>query len=91
MVIEDLYNIIRFYNVKNNAKYKLPEETYKTLKSANKLENEIGNTTQIIINQAEIDNSNRFNSKQLESTCDTLRNYNKYTTKYYNIKHVQVY
>lgn len=89
-IIEDLYNIISIHKVKNNPKSKFPDELYKTLKSAKKLEKEIENTTKITINEAENDNFNSFNFKQLESICDSIKLNNKYTTKYYNIKQVQV-
>lgn len=89
-IIEDLYNIISLHKVKNTPKSKFPDELYKTLKSATKLEKDIENTTQITINEVENDNLNSFNSKELGSICDAVKHNNKYTTRYYNIKQVQV-
>lgn len=88
--IEGLYNIISLYKVKSSSKNKLPDEIYKYLKSAIKLEKDIENITKIVIDEIEKENFNSSNIKQLEFVCDSIKKSNENTTNYYNIKHIQV-
>lgn len=90
MSIEELYTILSLYKVKCSLKNKLPDETYKSLKSAIKLEKKIENSTKIIVEEIEKENFNHSISKQLEFMCESVKNSNKNKTNYYNIKHVQV-
>lgn len=91
LVIEELYDIISIYKIKYNSKNKLPDDTYKYLKAAIKLDKELGNTTKIFIDEIETDNFTNMNSKQLELVCGAVKNYNENTNKYYNIKHILVW
>lgn len=88
--IEELYNILSLYKVKYSLTNKLPDETYKYLKSAIKLEKEIENSTKIIIEEIEKENFNDSISKQLEFVYESVKISNENKTNYYNIKHVQV-
>lgn len=90
-VIEDLYNYISIHKVHYNSKNKIPDDLFKYLKTAVKLEKEIENTTKIIIEEIEKENLFNLNSKQLILVCEFLKNSNKNAIKYYSIKHVQVY
>ncbi|XP_026810785.1 uncharacterized protein LOC113552228 [Rhopalosiphum maidis] len=88
LVIEELYDIISIYKIKYNSKNKLPDDTYKYLKAAIKLDKELENTTKLFIDEIEKDNFTNMNSKQLELVCGAVKNYNENTNKYYNIKHI---
>lgn len=90
LIIDDIYTIISIYKIKNNSKNKLPDDTYKSLKSAIKLEKEIENTIKTIIEEIEKDSLINSNTKQLESVCESIKKNNKNIIKYSNIKHVQV-
>jgi len=91
LVIEELYDIISIYKLKCNSKNKLPDDTYKSLRTAIKLDKELENTTKFFIDEIEKDNFTNFNSKQLESMCGPVNNSNENTIKYYNIKHILVW
>lgn len=90
LVIEELFDIISIYKVKYNSKNKLPDDTYKYLRAAIKLDKEIGNTTKFFIDEIEKDNFTNLNSKQLELVCLPAKNYEN-TIKYFNIKHILVW
>lgn len=90
LIIDDIYTFISIYKIKYNSNNKLPDDTYKSLKSAIKLEKEIGNTTKTIIEEIEKENVINSNTKQLESVCESIKD-SKNIIKYSNIKHIQVY
>lgn len=85
-----MYNIISIYKIKYSSKNKLPDDIYKSLKAAIKLDKELENTTKYFIEEIEKENFTNFNSKQLELLCGFVKDFNENTNKYYNIKHVQV-
>lgn len=85
-----MYDIISIYKVQYSSKNKIPDDSFKYLKAAVKLEKEIENTTKIITEEAEKENLFSFNYKQLELVYETIQNSNKNPIKYYSIKHVQV-
>lgn len=87
---EELYNILSLIKIKYNSKNKLPDDTYKSLKSAIKLEKEIENTTKAIIEEIDSEKLNGLNSKELELVLGSVRNSNEKQIKYYHIKHIQV-
>lgn len=89
--IKELYNIISLYKVKYSLKNKLPDDTYKSLKSAIKLEKEIEISIKIIVEELEKENIKHSNSKQLEFVLESVKNSNENKTMYYNLKHVQVW
>lgn len=91
LVIEELYDIISIYKVKCNSKNKLPDDTYKSLRAAIKLDKELGNTTKFYIDVIEKDNFTNFYSKQLELVCGPVNRSNENTVKYYNIKQILVW
>lgn len=91
LVIEELYDIISVYKLKYNSKHKLPDDTFKYLKAAIKLDKELGNTNKIFIDEIEKDNFTNMNSKQLELVCGPIKNCIENTNKYYNIKHILVW
>lgn len=76
--------------MKYNSKNKLPDDTYKSLKSAIRLEKDIENTTKTIIEEIEKENLINSITKQLESVCESTKKDNENMIKYSNIKHVQV-
>lgn len=76
--------------MKYNSKNKLPDDTYKFLKSAIRLEKDIENTTKTIIEEIEKENLINSITKQLESVCESTKKDNENMIKYSNIKHVQV-
>lgn len=91
ILIEELYTIIStYYKTRNHSKNKVPDDVLKTLRAAIKLEKEIDSTTKTVIEDGVKENSSNFNSKESESVCESVRNSNKNTIKYYNINHVQV-
>lgn len=90
LVIEELYDIISIYKLKYNLKNKLPDDIYKSLRTAIKLDKEMRNTTKFFIDEIENDNFTNFNSKQLELVCGSVNSSNENIIKYYNIKHILV-
>lgn len=91
LIIEELYDIISVYKVKYGLKNKLPDDTFKSLKYAIKLDKDIGNTNKSIIEEMEKEHLIEFNAKQLELVCESIKDFNENATrKYYNIKQVQV-
>jgi len=91
LVIEELYDIISIYKLKYNLKQKLPDDTYKYLKAAIKLDKELGNTNKLFIDEIEKDNFTNMHSKHLELVCGPVKNFNENTNKYYSIKHILVW
>jgi len=91
IVIEDVFNVISFFKIKGSLKNKLSEDPYKLLKNATKLEKEIENTIQSVIEEIEKENSIIENVKQLDLMSGSVENSKENGIKYYNIKHVQVY
>lgn len=89
-IIEDIFNIISLYKVKYHLKMKLPDNIYKSLKSALKLEKEFENTSSIFIEEIEKENVINSKSEQLLLVYRSLKNSFENPIKYYNIKHVQV-
>lgn len=89
-VIKELYNILSLYNTKYSLKYKFSEDPYKSLKSAIKLEKEMGNKGKDLIDEIEKENLIDFNNKQLQLSCAPAKVFKEIPVKYYNIKHVQV-
>lgn len=77
-------------NVKYSPKNKLPDEIHKSLKCAIKQENDIRNSTKLVIEEIEKENLTNSNSKQLQLIFGSVKNAYINTGKYYNIKHVQV-
>lgn len=91
LTIEELYDIISVYKVKYGLKNKLPDDTFKSLKSAIKLDKDIGNTNKFIIEEMEKENLIESNAKQLKLVCESIKDSNKNANrKYYNIKQLQV-
>lgn len=91
LVIEELYDIISIFKLKYTLKNKLPDDIYKSLRIATKLDKEMRNTTKFFINEIENDNFTNFNSKQLELVGGSLNSSKENTIKYYNIKHILVW
>jgi len=89
IIIDDIYTIISIYKIKNNSKNKLPDDTYKSLKSAIKLEKEIENTTKTILEEIEKENLINSNTNHLKSVCESIKKNNEKIIKYSNIKHIQ--
>lgn len=90
ILIEEILNIISLYKVKYHFNNKLPDDTYKSLKAAIKLDKEIENTNKMFIDEIENENLINSSSKLLELFCGSLKNYDENPMKYYNIKYVQV-
>lgn len=90
LVIEELFDFISIYKVKYNTKNNLPDDTYKSLRAAIKLDKELENTNKFFVDEIEKDNFTNFNSKQLELVCGPVKNSNENTVKYYSIKHILV-
>lgn len=91
LVIDELLDIISIYKVKYKLQNKLPDDTYKSLRAAIKLDKELENTTKFFIDEIEEDKFTNFNSYQLELICGPMKNSNENTIRYYNIKHIMVW
>lgn len=85
-----MYSIISLFRSKPNSKNKIPDDLYKALKTAHKLEKEIESTTQQTIEEIEKENVNNLNSKQLESVCKLGKPWNDNAPMYHNLKQIQV-
>lgn len=91
LLIEELFDIISVYKIKYGLKNKLPDDTFKSLKYAIKLDKDIRNMDESIIEEIEKENLIESNVKQFELIRGSANESNENTTrKYYNIKHVQV-
>lgn len=90
-VIKELYDILSLYKTKQYcSKNKFSVDPFKLLKSAIKLEKEMGITTDIIMKEIEKENLLDINNKQLQLSCAPAKVFKESAVKYYNIKHVQV-
>lgn len=85
-----MYNIISLYKLKYSTKFKLPDDAYKSIKSGIKLDKDIEITMDNIVKEIEKLNLISANCKQLELACESAKDSNEKTNKYYNIRHVQV-
>lgn len=91
LIIDELYDIISIYKVKYGLKNKLPDDTFKSLKSGLKLDKDITNMIKSIVKEMEKENLLDSNAKQLKLICGSIKDFNEnMTRKYYNIEHVQV-
>lgn len=89
-VIKEFYHVLSFYKTKYSLKHKFSEDPYKSLKSAIKLEKEMENTGNILMDEIEKENLIDINNKQLQLSCAPAKVFKENAIKYYNIKHVQV-
>lgn len=82
--------MISLYKLKYSTKFKFPDDAYKSIKSAIKLDKNIEITMDIIVKEIEKLNLLSANYKKLELVCESAKGSNEKTKNYYNIKHVQV-